>query len=88
MKRTLEGRQMTDRAVAHDHLQERLGLPGYYGRNLDALYDLLTEVGSPTEVILLDPAAVEKHLGRYGTAMLEVLREAAEKNPNLTVTLK
>ena len=34
---------MISRREAHDHLTERLGLPEYYGRNLDGLYDLLTE---------------------------------------------
>jgi len=27
-------------------------------------------------------------MGKYGEALLETLREAAENNPNLTVTLK
>ena len=41
----LEGKAMTDRPAAHSHLAERLDLPVWYGRNLDALYDLLTEIG-------------------------------------------
>jgi len=84
----LDGRAMTDRAAAHSHLAERLELPTWYGRNLDALYDVLSEIGVETELVLTDPAAPVELMGKYGEALLETLREAAENNPNLTVTLK
>lgn len=84
----LEGRAMTDRVSAHTHLAERLELPIYYGRNLDALYDVLTEIGEETEIILNDPAAVVELLGKYGEAMLATMQEAAEENPRLIVTLQ
>ena len=45
----LDGKAMTDRPAAHSHLAERLDLPTYYGRNLDALYDMLTDIGADTE---------------------------------------
>ncbi|MBQ2244201.1 MAG: barstar family protein [Oscillospiraceae bacterium] len=38
----LDGSLMTDKAAAHDRLACQLGLPAWYGRNLDALYDMLT----------------------------------------------
>ena len=84
----LEGRAMTDRAAAHDHLAQRLALPEWYGRNLDALYDCLTEIGAETEIILQDPAAVIELLGKYGEARLATMQEAAESNPKLIVTLR
>lgn len=84
----LDGRAMTDRAAAHSHLAERLDLPTYYGRNLDALYDVLTELGTETEIILNDPAAVVELMGKYGEALLSTMQEAAEENPKLTVTLR
>lgn len=84
----LEGRAMTDRPTAHSHLAQRLDLPTYYGRNLDALYDVLTEIGADTELILEDPAAVVENLGKYGEALLSTMQEAAEANPHLIITLK
>ena len=84
----LDGRAMTDRVAAHAHLAERLELPTYYGRNLDALYDCLTEIGTETEIVLNDPAAVAELLGKYGEALLATMQEAAEENPKLTVTLR
>lgn len=79
----LDGRQMTDRAKIHDHLKTQLNLPEYYGRNLDALYDLLTEICQPTEIVLRDSAEMEAQMGRYAGALLSTLREAAENNPAL-----
>lgn len=84
----LDGKVMVDRVSAHTHLAERLELPTYYGRNLDALYDVLTEIGEETEIILTDPAAVAEQMGKYGEALLATLQEAAEENPRLIVTLQ
>ena len=84
----LDGKAMVDRVSAHSHLAERLELPTYYGRNLDALYDVLTEIGEETEILLTDPAAVAEQMGKYGEALLATLQEAAEENPRLIVTLQ
>lgn len=84
----LDGRAMTDRATAHNHLSERLELPTYYGRNLDALYDVLTDISAETELVLNDPGAVVELMGKYGEALLSTMQEAAENNPKLIVTLR
>ena len=86
MEFILNGNIMTDRGATHDHLAEQLELPAYYGRNLDALYDVLMELSG--EIVLQDPAAVTGHLGRYGEALLATMQEAAENNPHLSFTLK
>ena len=84
----LDGRLMTDRGTAHDLLKQQLNLPDYYGRNLDALYDLLMEVSAETQITLVDPAAVVNFLGKYGQTLLSTIQEAAENNPNLIMILK
>ena len=84
----LEGSRMIDRVAVHNHLAERLQLPSYYGRNLDALYDVLTELGEETTIILRDPALVAEQLGKYGDALLNAMQEAAEENPKLSITLE
>ena len=84
----LEGKAMTDRPAAHSHLADRLELPTYYGRNLDALYDVLSEIGDDTEITLENPAAVIENLGKYGEALLSTMQEAAEENPHLTIMLQ
>ncbi len=76
----LDGRQMSDRASAHTYLQERLGLPEWYGRNLDALYDCLTGELPPMEICVLHAG----ELTGYGQALLETLRDAADEVEGMT----
>ncbi len=82
----LDGRRMTNRDTAHEHLKEQLALPEYYGRNLDALYDLLCEDGRERTIRLHHRAEMES-MGHYAVALLDVFHDAAEKNPALTVQI-
>ena len=46
----------------HNYLKEVLNFPDYYGKNLDALYDCLTEIGVETEIKLINKDLVSKEL--------------------------
>lgn len=46
----------------HDYLKEALNFPDYYGKNLDALYDCLCEIGVETEIVLINSEEVSKDL--------------------------
>ena len=41
---TLDGNILSDASLVHDYLKELLQFPEYYGKNLDALYDCLTDL--------------------------------------------
>ena len=77
---TLDCARLTERDVAHGYLAEQLELPAYYGRNLDALFDCLTEMG-PCAIVLENSGAVQG----YGRLILDVLKEATQANPWLTL---
>lgn len=72
----------------HNYLRSVLALPVYYGANLDALYDCLTELDAATELVVPAVIADEAHLGWYGEQLLQVLQDAAEENEALTVTIR
>lgn len=55
----------------HDYLMEALDLPDYYGKNLDALYDCLTEMECDIELVNSDQ--VDKNL-------IETFQDAAREN--------
>ena len=76
----LDGARMTDRKALHDYLQEALPLPAWYGRNLDALFDCLWEIG-PCTVRLTNAAALRASMGDYGDALIRVFRDAADDEP-------
>ncbi len=46
----------------HDYLKEALDFPDYYGSNLDALYDCLTDIGIHTEIKLNNRDYVSKDI--------------------------
>lgn len=76
---TLDAAMLRERLPAHDYLKEALALPDYYGRNLDALYDCLTELGE-TEIQFVNLDAAE---GSYFSRVLNLFQEAREENPRL-----
>ena len=49
---TLDCSQITDETQLHQALFEALALPAWYGHNLDALFDCLTELEEETHLIL------------------------------------
>ena len=88
MQVILDGRLMIDRSAVHDQLKERLNLPDYYGRNLDALFDLLTEFAEPLHILLAQWGEAEGNLGQYAETLRETLVDAANENPKLCITIE
>lgn len=75
----LDGARMTDLAAAHAYLKEKLGLPDYYGANLDALYDCLGELPRGVQLVIVNESALLAALGEYGERLLATFRDAAAR---------
>ena len=88
MRVELDCRKMTDRKAAHAYLKQALALPDYYGNNLDALYDLMTDREEETVLVLGYWRQLGAVLGDYGISLLETLREASEAHPKVEIILK
>ena len=82
-KYVLDFEQITDRESLHAYLKETLNLPDYYGMNLDALYDCLTE--RPETTIELRHIPSLYCLGEYANIILEVFEDASGENPAITL---
>jgi len=57
----------------HDYLKEVLNFPDYYGKNLDALYDCLCEIGTETSITLINSGCVSEDL-------IDTFADAAREN--------
>ncbi len=71
----------------HEIIAERLDFPDYYGKNLDALYDVLCEL-PPVTLVLKRVKKFNKHLGGRAALILAVLGEAAEYNDGLVIEIE
>ena len=76
----LDAANMTEKEATHAYLKKALSLPDYYGSNLDALYDCLTEL-EDTEIQFVNLDAA----GGYFAKVLSVFQEAQEENPRLQI---
>lgn len=83
MKIVLDAACMQTRKEAHTYLQKKLNFPPYYGKNLDALYDCLTELAD-TEILIENSERAETYYKRVQRVFLK----AAEANPGLTLVIK
>lgn len=69
---------------AQKYLEKTLEFPKYYGKNLDALFDCLTEKGECS--IQFKGAEEFYRSNAYGAKVLRVMRDAAEANPLLKMS--
>ena len=72
--RILDGADVTDIPSLHRQLKEKLSLPDYYGGNLDALYDCLTEMSGTIRIYHL--SGLRRSLGAYADKLLRVFRDS------------
>lgn len=75
----LDGDRMQDREAMHDELAARLPLPAYYGRNLDALWDVLTETDTPRVLCIKNP---ERMPGELFSSLAGLFLELCRTCPN------
>lgn len=81
----LDGGQMRTRDTAHEYLRARLHFPEHYGRNLDALFDLMSTYPHPVTLVICHRRELLAALGDYGICLLDAIDDAAWENPALTV---
>lgn len=76
---------MVDEKSVHDTFAQGLNFPASYGRNLDALYDLLSSC--ELSLTLTNATSLNK-LFRYGDNLRLALEDAAKDNPHFTLVFE
>ena len=79
---TLDCTGIADKKQLHQALYETLALPEWYGHNLDALFDCLTECDE-THLTLLH----WDELGDWNESFASVFEDAAVENEYFTYTI-
>ena len=81
----MDGCALPEAPALHVIYTRARDLPEWYGRNLDALYDVLTERGEPLRLLVRNREALAAGLGEYAEDLLRTLVDAAAENPALTL---
>lgn len=84
----LDGRKMDSIQNTHTHLRESMELPEYYGENLDAMYDVLSDVSENTFVFVLNSQQMKSSLGDYGMRIQKVWRDLELHNKHLSFFMR
>ena len=78
---TLDGAVLAAKEALHQTLAQTLAFPDWYGGNLDALFDCLTDLSEEVSITLLHWDG----LGDYGQRVKKVLLAAARENDRITL---
>lgn len=81
----LSERELKTEKDAHELLAKALAFPRYYGANLDALEDCLSEISMPTRIVIKPDRRSPKPWFRE---MTEVIRESAQRSCYLGCTIR
>ncbi len=79
----LDGKLIKDREMLHGILAAQPEFPDWYGRNLDALHDCLTDMQEEMLIRVQNENDLILHLGNYAAAFLKVLAASADENKKI-----
>ncbi|ETP73399.1 Barstar, RNAse (barnase) inhibitor [Lachnospiraceae bacterium JC7] len=85
MKYFLDLSDVTDRDELYDAIEDQLPVPNYFGRNLDALYDDLSEVIDDCTLIVKNFEEFAEHDPQYFKKFKHTLKDLMVEIPDFSV---
>ena len=86
MKYVFIGKEtVTNISDVYDLFANAFDFPDYFGRNLDALYDCLTDASEQALIVLADKEYLCDILGEKAQALFDTIYDAAESSAHLAV---
>lgn len=77
---------VNDKETLFDRIEDGLDLPVYFGKNLDALHDMLSHSDMILELCGIDE--LRKNLGDYTDALCEMLRDTEAESKTFKVIIR
>ena len=87
----LNGAAVKSRSELYDALERYMDLPDYFGRNLDALHDVLLHEILPAGPLTFEIEgfdALRANIGEYAVGLRHMLRDAEREDGRLTIVLR
>lgn len=69
----------------HELLKKELGFPYYYGGNLDAFYDMLTEYGEGWNIIFYNAGDITAEMPGYYARLKDAAQRAMAETDELRI---
>jgi len=86
---TITAEQCTSEQALHEFLKNELMFPDYYGMNLSALADCLSELGNPTLItICINEDDIEPGMQAYLLRFTQVCARESLVNENLSLIIE
>lgn len=79
----INGKHMTNRQTVHLYLKYKLDLKDYYGNNLDALWDVLSDYDVSLKICLINKDVMIKELNGYGQSIIDLFQDVSKENKNI-----
>lgn len=84
----LDGRKIGDKSSLHEELMTQGNFPDYYGKNLDALWDLLTDYSGDIEINIINGESLSLNLGNYYNSLVGLLMDLSLEYKNIDFNLE
>ena len=84
----LDGNRIASAQDMHEEFARALDFPEWYGKNLDALHDMLTESSEEIGIILVNTDKLAATLGGRWTALLRLLVDMKRERGGFHVLLE
>lgn len=83
-KYRLDFKGINTKEELHQLLKEELNFPDYYGANLDALYDVLTDMND-IEIEIINFKYFQERNTRYANLLSELFKEINDNNLQIKI---
>ena len=85
----LKGKAIQSLDEFYSEIARKLHFPDYFGRNLDALWDVLTtDVKGPVELVWEDSEASNKSMGKDFEKVAALLKEVEKEREDFRVSFR
>jgi Barstar, RNAse (barnase) inhibitor len=86
--KTCHLKNLTSLQSFYEQIAFSFDFPSHFGRNMDALWDTLTDVEGPLELIWEQPGVSRDALGEDYWLLLEILADVVAERDDFSFTLR